>query len=66
MDTDIVIPAGNYQHPQSGLSFTTDEIHDLAKFYEVFIGIDRRLKRQQAEKEKVNEKSICTTSQKSK
>lgn len=53
-------------YPETGLSFTADEIHDLAKFYEVFIGIDRRLKRQQAGKEKVNKKSICATSQKSK
>jgi hypothetical protein len=37
MDTDIVIPAGNYQHPQAGLSFTADEINDLAKFYEVLL-----------------------------
>jgi hypothetical protein len=66
MDTDIVVPAENHQHLQTRLSFTADDIHSLAKFYEVFIDIDRRLKRQQAEKEKVNQKSICTTSQKSK
>jgi len=66
METDIVVPAEKIHNPQVGLSFTAEEIHDLAKFYEVFIGIDRRLKRLQTEKEKLNGKSICTTSQKSK